>query len=214
MCRLLSMHFKEPVNVRELLHQFAIKCQQSTEFQGHGWGIVFFDGISWQEIKDINPIWEYNFDDFVDIQQCVVHARSAFKDEGIMIENNMPFSSGDYVFIFNGELRDVKLKVDGRIGAEKIFNLILRFDSTSLLDSIKKANRVISKRTGYIRANNFIVINKKTSEQFINSQYSEDAEYFQMYITERQEGTIISSEKIDEYSWNDIPKNYTERYVL
>jgi len=35
----------------------------------------------------------------------VAHARSAFEDKDIVVENNMPFTDGERVFIFNGELR-------------------------------------------------------------------------------------------------------------
>ena len=46
--------------------------------------------------------------------------------KGIKIENNMPFTGGNYVYVFNGELRGVRIKEKGRIGAEKIFNYINR----------------------------------------------------------------------------------------
>ena len=49
----------------------------------------------------------------------------------------MPFTNGDRVFIFNGELRGVRVKADGRIGAEKIFNYILRFDKGDLNQAVR-----------------------------------------------------------------------------
>ena len=36
------------------------------------------------------------------------------------------------MFVFNGELRGVRVKADGRIGAEKIFNYVKRFDRGDL----------------------------------------------------------------------------------
>jgi len=44
----------------------------------------------------------------------------------------MPFYRGERVFVFNGELRGVRLRVPGRIGAEKIFNLIEGRDAGDL----------------------------------------------------------------------------------
>src|SRR5512136_2582737 len=87
----------------------------------------------------------------------IAHARSAFEDRDITVENNMPFSDGERIFIFNGELRGVKLHEQGRIGAEKIFNFIRRFDRGDTLAALKKAVELIRKRTRYIRGMNIIM---------------------------------------------------------
>ncbi len=71
---------------------------------------------------------------FPTTKRLIVHARSAFQDKDIVVENNMPFYDDKYIFIFNGELNGVKIKSDGRIGAEKILillnDLIMRICST------------------------------------------------------------------------------------
>ena len=109
----------------------------------------------------------------------LVHARSAFRDEGIAVENNMPFSDGDSVFIFNGELCGVKIKSEGRIGAEKIYNYIRRMDKGDKLQALDKAVGIIKRRTAYVRAMNILMSDGETS--LLSSDYSEDPDYFQMY---------------------------------
>ena len=82
----------------------------------------------------------------------VAHARSAFRDEGIVVDNNMPFYDGERVFIFNGELRGVRLRETGRIGAEKVFNFIRLFDRGDPLAAVRRALPIIERRTRYVRA--------------------------------------------------------------
>ena len=82
----------------------------------------------WKHYKSLKPIWEDDLRQFGSSDLFLVHARSAFRDEGICIDNNMPFYDDKHVFVFNGELRGVRIKSQGRIGAEKIFNYIKRFD--------------------------------------------------------------------------------------
>lgn len=94
----------------------------------------------WQIYRNIRPVWEDDFSSLPDTTLLVAHARSAFEDKDIVVENNMPFSDGKAVFVFNGELRGVKIKEEGRIGAEKIFNFIRRFDSGDPLAALKKGD--------------------------------------------------------------------------
>ncbi len=116
---------------------------------------------------------------FGDTRLLLVHARSAFRDEGIVVENNMPFSDGESMFIFNGELRGVRIQSEGRIGAEKIYNYIRRFDKGDLVRRHDKAVDIINKRSSYVRAMNIILSDGEQS--CLSSSYSEDPEYFQMY---------------------------------
>ena len=52
---------------------------------------------------------------------CWPTREARFRNEGIAVENNMPFLSGRHGFVFNGELRGVRIAATGRIGAEKLF---------------------------------------------------------------------------------------------
>ncbi len=94
----------------------------------------------WKFYKSINPVWQDDFSRFGKTSLLVAHARSAFEDRDIVIENNMPFFDGRTVFIFNGELRGVKIRAEGRIGAEKIFNYIRRFDKSDTISSPGKSS--------------------------------------------------------------------------
>ena len=91
----------------------------------------------------------------------------------------MPFSDDDSVFIFNGELRGVKIKSEGRIGAEKIYNYIRRMDKGDKLQALDKAVSIIKRRTEYVRAMNILMSDGETS--LLSSDYSEDPDYFQMH---------------------------------
>lgn len=72
----------------------------------------------------------------------------------------MPFFDNNFIFIFNGELRGVKINAEGRIGAEKIFNFIKRFHYDDMKSAMEKSINIIINRSKYIRAMNIIIIDK------------------------------------------------------
>lgn len=193
MCRLLYIRSKEEFDPVPHLKDFASMAKNSKEFQGHGWGCAYLVDGEWQYYKNISPIWEHTFENIPQTTLIVVHARSAYKDEGIIIENNMPFYDDKYVFIFNGELQGVKIKSEGRIGAEKIFNYLKRFENQdNMLESFKKGLQIIDKRTDYIKAMNIIIATK--SEAFVSSLFNERNEYFTLRYYEDKTKKIVCSE--------------------
>lgn len=193
MCRLLYIKSTEPFKPVDHLKQFAEMAKNSLEFQGHGWGCAYLLNGEWHYYKNINPIWDDTFDKIPETDTLLVHARSAYKDEGIVIENNMPFYDDKQVFIFNGELQGVKVKSEGRIGAEKIFNYLKRFeDQNNMLESFKKGLQIIDKRTDYIKAMNIIIATK--SEAFVSSLFNERNEYFTLRKFEDDHMKVVCSE--------------------
>lgn len=88
----------------EHLAAFTRVARNSREYQGHGWGCAWLEDGRWRLYHDIRPIWEDDWRPPGRTTLLLAHARSAFRDEGIRVENNMPFHDGERVFIFNGEL--------------------------------------------------------------------------------------------------------------
>ncbi len=208
MCRILLVRSETPFDIAGHLKPFAQLSKDSREFQGHGWGCSWLplDDNShrrWQHYHCIDPVWEDDLSQFGQSTLLLVHARSAFRDEGIVIENNMPFSDEETVFIFNGELRGVKIKSEGRIGAEKIYNYIRRMDKGDKLAALDKAVSIINKRTTYVRAMNIIISDGTSS--LVSSTYNEDPDYFQMHRTSRNGVDIICSQPYPgETGWQPI----------
>ena len=193
MCRLLYIKSTEPFKPEKHLKQFAEMAMNSAEFQGHGWGCAYLVNGEWHYYKNINPIWEDTFDKIPETNTLLVHARSAYKDEGIVIENNMPFYDDNHVFIFNGELQGVKIKSEGRIGAEKIFNYLKRFENDGpMIEVFKKGLKIIEKRTDYIKAMNIIIATKE--EAFVSSLFNEREKYFSLRYYEDETKKIVCSE--------------------
>lgn len=190
MCRLLLVKSENEFNAAEYLVQFSDISKESKEYQGHGWGCSFLnENNEWKHYKNIIPIWEDDLSQIGNTKLIIAHARSAFQDEGIVIENNMPFYDDRHVFIFNGELRGVKINSKGRIGAEKIFNYIKRFDKGNMEEAISKGTDIIGKRTNYIRAMNIIMCDK--DKVYVYSKFNEDPDYFTMYY--KNNGNLIIS---------------------
>ena len=203
MCRLLAVKSNTPFEISPHLRKFAEIAKTSKEYQGHGWGCAYLDASAdWKFYKNIDPVWQDDFKHFDETTLLVVHARSAFEDRDIVIENNMPFFDGRTVYIFNGELRGVKIREQGRIGAEKIFNYIRRFDKGDTRRALEKAVGIIRKRTRYIRGMNIIMIND--NRIFVSSYFTEDEDYFTMRYRQGRELVICSAPYPGEKYWQKI----------
>ncbi len=208
MCRVLFAKSEKQFEISSLLKPFSELSRDSQEYQGHGWGCAWLDRGEWRQYHDIRPIWEDDLSRFDETSLLLVHARSAFRDEGIVVENNMPFSDGESIFIFNGELRGVKIKSEGRIGAEKIFNYIRRFDKGCKLAAVDKAVDIIRKRSSYIRAMNIILSDGR--QHILSTTYSETPEYFQMQQKLTDNLQLVCSRPFPgEHDWQPIENGQT-----
>ncbi len=208
MCRILFARSENDFNLSSLLEPFARVAHTSSEYQGHGWGCAWREGDQWRHYHNIQPIWEDDLSQFDKTSLLLVHARSAFRDEGIAIENNMPFSDGESVFIFNGELRGVRIKSEGRIGAEKIYNYIRRFDRGDKLAALDKGTGIIARRSAYVRAMNIILSDGK--QTWLSTRYSENPDYFQMHGKQDGDLKLVCSQPFEnEPGWMPIDNNTT-----
>ena len=194
MCRLLLVKSDREFGIADQLARFAHIAKNSKEFQGHGWGCAYRENGAWRHYKNIAPIWQDDFTRFGSTNLLLAHARSAFKDEGIVVENNMPFYDDRHVFIFNGELRGVKIAEHGRIGAEKIFNFIKRFDHGSMLEALQRGTDLIRKRTKYVRAMNIIMADDQRA--YVASFFNEDPDYFTLHYSQERGLLIVASDPL------------------
>lgn len=192
MCRILYLRSGHPVVISEHLKTFAQIARNSSEYQGDGWGIAWRDGNKWRVHKNTQPIWEVDIHRFGRSQEFLAHVRSAFRDSPVIVENNMPFENGEYVYAFNGELHGVKLKLPGNTGAEKIFNLIMRMKRSDLTRSVRDAVRILKARSRYIRAANILIAGH--GQAAFASFYNQDADYFTMHRSSQTDIRIICSE--------------------
>lgn len=185
MCRLLLIKSPQAQAVQDDLAAFAELCRTSPEYQGHGWGLAYKDHADqWRHYRSLTPVWEDDFSFVPRTRWLLVHARSAFQNEGITVENNMPFTRGDSQFIFNGELRGVRLRVPGRIGAEKLFNTVSILHRGNLGRGVKRAVATVLERSRYVRAMNMILT--EGEQALVFSYFGEAADYFTLY--RRDEG--------------------------
>ena len=203
MCRLLAVRSDSPFSIGPHLEKFAHIARHSREYQGHGWGCAYLDeGGRWRIYRNIRPVWEEDFSRFPSTTLLVSHARSAFEDRDIRVENNMPFFDGRTVFVFNGELRGVRIREEGRIGAEKLYNYIKRFDKGSTEEALARAVEIIKKRTTRLRAMNIIMVNEQGIH--VSSFFNEDGDYFTMRCKEGRELIICSEPYPAEKDWHLI----------
>lgn len=206
MCRILCAHASAEFETAPHLAALAAIARDSPEYQGHGWGCAWREDGRWRIYRDISPIWEDPNRPAARTTLLLAHARSAFRDEGIAVENNMPFRNGERVFAFNGELRGVRIRERGRTGAEKIFNTVLRFEGGrgarrtgsgvhqadlgvhqvdlgthrgDLGAALTKGVAAIERRTRYVRAMNIVVA--EPLRIHVASRFNETPDYFRMH---------------------------------
>jgi glutamine amidotransferase len=203
MCRLLAITSSVPIDATAILAEFAARCRASKEYQGHGWGVAQANGderdvprpdrdegvphrldrgFAWQRYRSVRPIWEDEWPRFGPARTWIVHARSAFRNEGVVVANNMPFLADDLAFAFNGELRGVRLQAPGDTGAARLLHLLSRFRAAAdgnVLDALVRLDRVVSQRSDYVRALNVVAADR--DRVYVHSHYSEDAEYFTLH---------------------------------
>ncbi len=212
MCRLLFVKSDAPVSMQHHLEKFAQTAKNSPEDQSHGWGCAWLEAGNWHFYHSIHPIWEDRFERFEPCDYFLAHARSAYRNEGIEVRNNMPFDDGERVFIFNGELQGVRIREAGRIGAERVFNFIKRFDIGDMESAIQQGIDHLVRKSRYVRAMNFIIAT--ANEAWVSTTFNENPEYFQLH-TNLIDGTyIVSSAPYEKCSdWTPI-ENYTITRVL
>lgn len=218
MCRILAARAEAPIDVLPFVRAFAERCRASKEFQGHGWGISWREDGAWRSWRSIDPIWESRLPDVPPTKLALIHARSAFRNELIAVENNMPFVEDGLAFTFNGELRGVRLQAPGETGAWRLFHLLRRFGSALDGDGIgalQRLDRVVGARTDYVRALN--VAASDGERIWVGSRYSEDPEYFTLWHARVPDfgGTVslVSSEQFDVPGavrplWGPIPNGH------
>jgi glutamine amidotransferase len=203
MCRLLLVRSERPFDISKHLIPFSKISENSKEYQGHGWGCAYLQNGEWKLYKNIQPVWKDDLTRFGETPLLLAHARSAFRNQNIQIENNMPFCDGRFTFIFNGELHGVRIKETGRTGAAKIFNYFRRFDRADPQQALRKVTEILRRRTKYIRAMNMILSDREKA--YLVSLFNEDSDYFTMRYKKTEDHLVICSDKYpDESGWQDI----------
>jgi glutamine amidotransferase len=207
MCRLLAVRNARPFSLGAELVPFAALARQSREYQGHGWGCAWQAAGRWCAYRTVRPIWEDDLGRFGEATVLVAHARSAFRNEGIAVENNMPFIEADAAFVFNGELRGVRIRETGRIGAEKLFRFLLSAPpgggngaaapggpavGPGGAERLRRAIELVKQRTRYLRAMNFVLASPSCFMAY--SSFNEDPDYFTVHIQRNGARVRIASD--------------------
>jgi predicted glutamine amidotransferase len=209
MCRLLYVRAGRPFDIRAHLGPFAELSRDSKEYQGHGWGCAYLRDGEWRLYHDLRPVWDDDLGRFGPTSLLVAHARSAFENRGIRVENNMPFFDGRHVFAFNGELRGVRLRERGRIGAEKVFNFVRRLDRGDMGAALERGAAIIRSRTRRVRGMNVLIADRERA--YVSSAPSEDPEYFTMRLRRRGDELVLCSDPYPgEPGWEVVPTSGVE----
>jgi len=204
MCRFIFYASKDQkqTNIKKPLMNFANMCKKTNapdgDKQEDGWGVYYKKNNKEYLFKSTKPIWEdkevINNLNYASI--FIAHARSSsFKNHKNQIEFNQPYIKDNLIFVFNGFLKNVSIpSLPGKIGAQKIFNLIIKNtkkEKNDLKKSIKKTIEIIKKNTQQIFGLNFLVFNGQ--KLYVYSFATINKEYYQLYLYEDEKMFSISS---------------------
>ena len=222
MCRFLLVRSKNKFRPEKLLQDFALMCKDSHapdgDLQGDGWGIAVKYKEQrtnnkeqiWKTYKSLKPVWEERdkFQEFAETDIFVVHARSSgFLQHKGDIEYNQPFIQDELCFVFNGMIKGVKIgrKLSGKIGAQKIFSLILEEKkSNSIKDVLMNVDKLLLGNSEKIIGMNIAVVQE--NKFYILCEYEKNRNYFGVRYFQNDEMTLICSEPIGNYEWTIMKK--------
>jgi glutamine amidotransferase len=197
MCRFLVLRGEKGFDPAPVLEAFRERCRKSPEYQGHGWGMAHRVAGRVARYRSLTPIWEDSPSLPQRVDLLVVHARSAFRNEGIEERNNMPFYRGDWTYVFNGELQGVRVRASGRIGAEKVFHLILQQGEAEPEKAIAATDRLLRDRSRYVRAMNVALTDGRNI--YAHCRFGERSEYFTLHYREGELAGVCSEPLDDSF---------------
>ena len=213
MCRFLLAKTPNPTNLNHLLNEFSAMAEASRtvegDRQGDGWGVSWLDSDNgWQAYHSLKAIWEDNPPNIPETTCLAIHARSAsFASQIGHIEYNQPYINNDYVFVFNGMIKGVRLErpIPGKIGAQKLNYLLMEYhQKLSLKESLKKLHHLIKTNSTEITGLNIGVTNG--SDILIISDYAHNPEYFTVYQSNTNQLKMVCSEPLQTGEWTPINK--------
>ena len=86
------------------------------------------------------------------------------------------------------------MKEEGRIGAEKVFNFIRRFDRGDMAEAMRKGLAIIERRTRYVRAMNIIIADAAAIQA--TNRFNDSPDYFRMHVSENPERLVLCSDPL------------------
>lgn len=211
MCRFLLAKSRIPFKPSSLLYPFAKMVQKSKaydgDWQGDGWGMSWFDNKNvLHEYRSLQPLWKDQklFDTFTLTPFLSIHARSAsFPQDKGDLSFNQPYTNNTYSFVFNGLLRGVTLNMKGKIGAQKIWNLLkIQLHKNTIVDSLQITKNLLITNSKEVQALNIGVGVK--DHIYALCYYTKHPSYYKLRYVHNSKMSIISSEPVEGYSFQSV----------
>lgn len=214
MCRFLLIRSVNKVKPDDYLTQFSKMCEKSRtpdgDRQTDGWGITWKENGSWKVRKSLLPIWKdiKLFSNIPSTNLFMAHARSAgFRKDKGNISYNQPYITDSLAFVFNGMVRGVRIpfKLEGEIGAQKIFSLLKKeLIFSTPVKSLQTVKKFMKKHSQIIEGMNIGLV--KDDRLYALCEYASNKDYFSIRYFKNDYLTIVCSEAVGLYNWQIMKK--------
>ncbi len=180
----------------------------------HGWGAVAFrQGRPILYVRETSPMWKRGFYARFRADLVLAHARAASIGE-VSFDNTHPFavvSKGKMWFLaHNGSIRGLENEEKGLIGKTDSEALLLRIirltDEVNLKSLADVFRRIKNEFQGKMSSMTSLLTSG--SEIYALKGAVEKPDYFNLYIEEGESTVKISSQPLDNGTWEEVP-NWT-----
>ncbi len=225
MCRLIASIGEFSSSV--LLESFVSMAKGQKAIHGHnpslgdfqhrdGWGAVYYEDGQWQSYVSDIPCWKDNVLDYLaDRKLVLLHARRA-SNGTVYLENTQPYrrrvADCDWFYCHNGTVfeniplsdnledkeRDQIPSPIGTSDSERLFVYLL--SNLHQQDNLTSIGNAIDRLTHYTSVNSLLFDGQ---DLHVVSQYDANSDspgYYTMYAHRDQNGIVISSEKLIQFS--------------
>ncbi len=219
MCRFLIIKSLSQKNfdATKVLVSFAQMAKASRapdgDRQQDGWGMILTGNSSfksnrwqmnlsadWLGYRSLKPIWQEaaKMTDLPPTDFLILHARSAsFKKHKNKVEFNQPYWFKETAFVFNGFLSKVAppFKLEGKIGAEKIWQLFLKYRThLDLQSAFKTTIKDLISYSQEVQALNLAIVHKRSI--LVYTSYKDNDKYYHLRYFINQKFLVIASEPV------------------
>lgn len=203
MSRFIFINKKQRFDIEENLKAFAALSEDNPtpegNWQGDGWGISWVDPyLKWRDYRTFISIWKNTefMHIFMPSNTFLLHVRTLeVAEEYISEEHNLPYSTDELTFVFDGELTSTEAIKESQLPADRIWEKIKSLNRENLESEFRQLCESIDLEKENLKAANLVLSDK--NNLYVYNKYNPEFEYYyQIKFVTNEEKIIFSSQEM------------------